>query len=281
MSKAGVLGPSRAASFQRDICKMLREVADGRRNLRETFESFVLLSACACSAGAREEEYMAEISRWDKPAADGFAECFALLIDCMEADPFKDMLGPIYMELGSSSTQKWGGEFYTSHEVVRMMAKLTVGDVTVPLDRPVSFCEPASGSGGMMLACAEHMVERGFSPLNMEVTCMDISKLACDMCYVNLSLCGIPAQIVHGNTLSLQTWGGWRTVTWAMRKGLLADKDLAFYRLLKGIVQDVAPSADPISSVIGKEEQTEIAKDVQAAVNAKGQFGFSFDEVAA
>jgi hypothetical protein len=273
-------GPSAAKEFRKELGGLLTGISQGRRNLRETFESFVLLTACACSAGNREEEYLREIARWDTESQSLFPKCFELLVACMEAEPLQDMLGPIYMELGSASTQKWGGEFYTPLSVGKLMARMTLGDFKVPIDRPLSFCEPACGSGGMILAAAETMIERGYSPLNMEVTCVDVSKLACDMCYVNLTLSGIPAQVIHGNTLSLECWGGWRTVTWPMRRGQLAGKELELFRLLTSVTEVAAKIEASQPVVIPDFEQVAIVEAVEAATNSEGQMEL-FGEVAA
>jgi hypothetical protein len=34
------------------------------------------------------------------------------------------------------------------------------------------------------------------------------------MCYINTTLWSIPTVVIHGNTLSLETWGAWPN--WAM-----------------------------------------------------------------
>ena len=50
------------------------------------------------------------------------------------------------------------------------------------------------------------MIERGYNPsTQMLVTCMDIDSLCCDMAYIQLTLLGIAASIVHGDTLSMTT----------------------------------------------------------------------------
>ena len=166
----------------------------------------------------REEEYLAEAGQYDRDELQLFAEAFAALTLAMDAEPFTDLMGPIYMEWSSRSSQKWGGEFYTPHDVCKLMAKCTLGGLQMPQDRPLSICEPACGAGAMMLATVGELVELGYSPINTQVTCIDISRLACDMCYINMTLWGIPATVIHGNTLSLETWGGWRNCWWGVAK---------------------------------------------------------------
>ena len=49
----------------------------------------------------------------------------------------------------------------------------------------------------------------------MRVTAQDISKVGCDMAYVNLTLWGIPAHIVWGDTLRNTVNNSWKNVHWA------------------------------------------------------------------
>ena len=189
--------------------------ADGRTPL-DAFRSFVLCAACSLSLGTREPEYLDEIRRWPN-ATPTFPKAMAALVDEMETSraPFSDLLGPIYMELGSKSTRDWGGEFYTPEALSKAMAKMLMPSIeSIPKGKILTVCEPASGAGSMVLALADHMVDIGLSPLNMRVTCVDVSRVACDMCFINMSLWGIPAVVVHGNTLSLEQHAAWRTWCW-------------------------------------------------------------------
>ena len=48
----------------------------------------------------------------------------------------------------------------------------------------------------------------------IRVTASDISPTACDMSLINFTLWGIPAEVCHQNTLSLETWGHWQNIHW-------------------------------------------------------------------
>jgi hypothetical protein len=43
------------------------------------------------------------------------------------------------------------------------------------------------------------------------VTAVDVDEKAAHMAYIQLSLLGVPAIVIHGNTLSLQEWSHWYT----------------------------------------------------------------------
>ncbi|ENE7724980.1 hypothetical protein ABNZ70_004851, partial [Salmonella enterica] len=58
--------------------------------------------------------------------------------------------------------------------------------------------------GGMIVAMAEAMLEAGFNPQKqMMVYCVDIDPVAAMMCYIQLSLMGIPAIVATGNSLTV------------------------------------------------------------------------------
>lgn len=179
-----------------------------RHGARETFASFCQLAACALAAGTREEEYLAAARRFDRAELDAFAQALALLVGAMEISPFEDLLGPAYMDSLGRQGQQWRGEFHTPAPVCRLMARLLVGDCSgLPATGPVTVCEPACGSGAMILAlveaCPPELRRR------LRVTAIDISRTACDMCFINTTLWGVPCRVHHGNALSLEFWAAW------------------------------------------------------------------------
>jgi hypothetical protein len=175
----------------------LKAAADHGHSLPEVFRGFVHLAACAVSGSQREPEYLEEAKRWKPEQLQSFSHALATLVDEMEDRPYADLVGRFYQEEAQSKgARDGGGEFYTPACISKLLAQLTVGDP--PADRPM----------------AEVLKERGISVSRMRATCIDVSRVACDMCFLNLSLWGIPAQIVHGNSLSLEVWGSWRTFFW-------------------------------------------------------------------
>ncbi|MEN4793565.1 hypothetical protein ACQV2E_19575 [Pantoea allii] len=57
----------------------------------------------------------------------------------------------------------------------------------------------------MVIAFAEEFAQRGYSPHEqLWVSVTDVDQLAADMSYVQLSLCGIPAEVITGNALTLE-----------------------------------------------------------------------------
>ena len=245
--------------------------SDFRTTPGEIFRTFVLIAACTLSMGQRETEYLQAVKGFTKPQHKAIAQTFAQMIEAMEKSTYRDLLGPIHMELGAKSTRDALGEFYTPIEVSRMMAQMTIRIDDLPKDRPFSIMEPSSGAGQMVLCAAEVLVEQfGLSPLNMKATSVDVSRTACDMCFINLSLWGLPGVVIHGNTISLEQWGSWTTPTYHMARGRETAKGAKFLRVLDELntLMDSNAPAEP--------EPIPTIEEIAATLNKKGQYGFDF-----
>lgn len=67
----------------------------------------------------------------------------------------------------------------------------------------VTLNEPSCGSGGMVIATARAMLEKGIDyQKKLKVIAQDLDWKAVYMCYVQLSLYGIDAEVIQGNTLT-------------------------------------------------------------------------------
>ena len=192
-----------------------RKILEGmahRHDLRRVFEAFTRLAACALAAQSREAEYLEEAKRWRKPELEMFAQALRALTMEMEARPFEDLLGGCYLEFAlSSQGQRWNGEFHTPKTVCDLVAQMTIDDwASLPVDRPITVCEPACGAGVMILslaqACPSEVRRR------LRVTAIDINRTACDMTFINTTLWGIPTRVIHGNTLSSEYWAAWSNI---------------------------------------------------------------------
>jgi hypothetical protein len=73
----------------------------------------------------------------------------------------------------------------------------------------ITVSEPACGAGGMVLAFANEMRKQEVNPAEkLFAQCTDIDRVAGFMCYLQLSLWHIPAQVIIGNTLTME----WREI---------------------------------------------------------------------
>jgi type I restriction-modification system DNA methylase subunit len=194
-----------------DFRKILKRISH-RHDTRSVFEAFTRLAACALAAQTREAEYLEEAERWERPDLDLFVEALGALVAEMETRPFEDIIGGCYMEFAlSQKGQQWNGEFHTPKTICDLMARMTLGDMDSLLaEGHISVCEPACGAGAMILSLAEACppeVRR-----RLRVTAIDVSRIACDMTFINTTLWGIPTRVIHGNSLSTECWAAWSNI---------------------------------------------------------------------
>ncbi|WP_340621905.1 N-6 DNA methylase [Xenorhabdus siamensis] len=150
-----------------------------------------------------EEEYFNIIGRYEKKDVEQFSHLLAHVVLGLERE-MCDFLGKIFMslELGDSRM----GQFFTPFHVSELMAKLIIGNPEPQIKQHgyITVSEPTAGAGGMVIATAKILLEQGYNPSqHMLAVCTDIDITAARMCYVQLSLLGIPAIVNVGNSLIL------------------------------------------------------------------------------
>ena len=177
-----------------------------------TLCSFLTLSMCALSAGRYEALYLEEVKQWNDAQHLLMTETLANLIGAMETAPYTDLLGEVYTEWSWNKDKQRTGEYYTPQHICDLMAQITMG--APPKERPITMCKPACGSGRMILAGAKCLSQQGVNPNEMWVQATDLSKYACYMTFINTTFWGIPAQVIHGNSLSLETFATFENTFW-------------------------------------------------------------------
>ncbi|MEE3350194.1 MAG: N-6 DNA methylase [Candidatus Gastranaerophilaceae bacterium] len=106
------------------------------------------------------------------------------------------------MELGFGNARK--GQFFTPYSVSKLMAEINVGNIENIADRElITLSEPCSGSGGIIIAFAESLKEKDYNYQNkLFVEAIDIDEMCFMMTYIQLSLYGIAARVMLGDTLA-------------------------------------------------------------------------------
>ncbi|WP_144106769.1 N-6 DNA methylase [Paraburkholderia sp. BCC1886] len=215
-----------------ELIKAMREFSL-RHSLFNVFSDFIEISAIALSNkfhlsefDRREKRYFEIIGKYTKEELNRLAKMFAhlqqLYQDRIEQNGqpgmakyrmqgLGDVLGEIYMELELGSDR--AGQFFTPYTVSFMMAQMTIGDgKSIREQGFIELHEPACGSAGMVVATADAMHQVGLNyPQHMHAVCIDIDPRCVHMAYVQLSLLGVAATIVHGNALTLEQWDTWYT----------------------------------------------------------------------
>lgn len=177
-------------------------------------------------ADEREKRYLQIIKKYTPDMqnllAEVFAKIFVLLSNQVNpAVGFADYLGELYMRSDTSNSK--AGQFFTPYCVSKMCAECSIDphrvEQAIENDEVLTFSEPACGSGGMIIAAADTLYYKyqfNYSR-NMLVECSDIDSRCVHMCYLQLSLAGIPAIIFRRNTITMETRDRWETPTYIMQ----------------------------------------------------------------
>ncbi|EMQ9924755.1 N-6 DNA methylase [Enterobacter hormaechei] len=203
--------PRRMMSIEDARRQFVSVFRDTARNLRRwaVFSDFITLAASELDMArirtpenfARSREICAKYGEND---ISNMHELFGLMICALEAK-FHDFLGAIFMELELGDDRN--GQYFTPYNVQSLLARLLMPDVDETIRREgfVTVSDPASGAAGMIVAYAEYLLEAGYNPSEqMFGSCIDIDPIAADMAFIQLSLLGIPAEVVTGNALTMQ-----------------------------------------------------------------------------
>ena len=221
-----------------DSCKKLVKSLQSvsySHSIYEVFQDWLAISAIAISNAVdwkqqkqREEVYMEIIQKYTKSEQEKLAEAFAQLVLALQHEQDihgpTDILGQVFHALELHS--KYKGQFFTPPHVCEMMGMIALDGEnlarTIEKKGYITVCEPCIGSGGMVLGTAKAMANQKMNyQTQMLVTGIDIDMKCVQMAYLQLSLLGIPAVIIHGNSLTNEEWSRWYTPAyiiglWAM-----------------------------------------------------------------
>jgi hypothetical protein len=220
----------------RDILKKLESVQNIRHvGLREIFGDFCTIAMAAYhnlhySIGGRavpehyraahdklESDFTDTLAKYDKDgkAHDIFSNALAALVLAMNESPF-DYLGKIYMdaEIGNKSNS----QFFTPSHICEMMAAMTIHDKD-EFDQQVSergyigMADPCCGSGAMTIGLVKVLSKYGVEGLGgkLLVLLTDIDYTCVKMAFVQMSILGVAARVVWGDSLSLRVDGQYHT----------------------------------------------------------------------
>lgn len=208
---------NRNGDHAREMGRLI-ETLSHRHRPHQVFADFCEMSALSISnafdkaqSETREARYLQIVKGYSAEEVALFPQLLGHLTDWLEGG-MDDCLGKLFMQLELGN--HWKGQFFTPFEIARLMAQMTVGDVRAQVQEQgfITVCEPAAGAGGMLIAMADTIAEQGMNFQKvMHATAIDVDATAVHMCYVQLSLLGVPAVVLHGNALSAETWGHWLT----------------------------------------------------------------------
>lgn len=180
---------------------------DTSRRTDVVFRDFLTLSTYAIMqpfyrSPDIEQKYMNIVSKYTQEQANDFSQMLALLVNALE-QKYQDFLGQIYMRLNLGNVKT--GQFFTPYSVSKMMSEITFLENKDNIENQelITLSEPCCGSGGIIIAYAETMKNHNINfQKKLFVEAIDIDELCFQMTYIQLSLYGISARVMLGDTLA-------------------------------------------------------------------------------
>lgn len=250
MSKRKVPKPKCSGTHRKNFIKLLEQTAR-TTSTWNVFNDFIALSALSISNSSdtyhianseevwnkREQRYLDIINQYNQNTRSLFPQMFNELVSELQdaaTSHYTDVLGELFGELGFHD--KWRGQFFTPQHISDLMALTTISsDITANAIKERGFftiCEPCCGAGSLIIGAINAMREMNINhSKQLLVVANDIDERCVLMCYIQLSLYGVPAIVLQQNTLSEQTYGspwftpvfvfdGW---TWKAQRALSQD----------------------------------------------------------
>lgn len=199
----------------------LTESLSYRHSAYNTLADFFEIAAIVISQQAdltnyppREKRYHEIIKKYNKEEVDILVKLFAetwSVLTHMTEEGFGDYLGELYMQSGTKS--ELAGQYFTPYHIAHCMAQMAFSGDDPRLNDILTLNEPTCGSGVMVLATADALWSKNVNyTRHLFVVATDIDPRCVHMCYVQLSLAGIPAIIEQRDALTQKLIGEtWKT----------------------------------------------------------------------
>lgn len=210
---------AKKSSYKDELVAEIKSLSQSY-GLNTVFTTFLEITATSIAAQMDpvnatecEKRYKEIVSKLEPETLSSYARMLALLYLVTrehEDDPC-DILGDIYHELRLNN--EWNGQFFTPDHICRLMAQLlNPVDALPDKEEPVLINEPTCGSGAMVIGAVWAMKQQNFDFRRKSFfVAQDIDIRCVWMTYIQLSLYGIPAVVIHGNTLTMEEWSRWYT----------------------------------------------------------------------
>ena len=197
---------------QKELVKKFEVFTSKGRSRWQVWSDWITISAIAVSNATdkshfdeREQQYMTIVKKYTKQEVDTFADMFSLLVMALEDDPEQDFLGELYMCLGLGNDH--AGQFFTPYHLCEFMSAVTTPAEEFQQkigDRGwVAVCDPTCGAGALLVAFANECRKKGINyQTDVLFVAQDIDYIVGMMCYLQMSLLGMPGYVVIGDTLA-------------------------------------------------------------------------------
>lgn len=146
--------------IEKEFLDVFNELCIGRSSW-QVWENLMSAMACALANAidktlptytAREKEYAKCVEQLG--GVEKLRICFRIVVKAFQQKPDQDFLGKLYMRL--ELRNHWKGQFFTSYDVCKCMAEITIQDNVQKLQNKewISINDPACGAGATLIAMA-------------------------------------------------------------------------------------------------------------------------------
>jgi type I restriction-modification system DNA methylase subunit len=191
----------------KEFVKLLENLKPSKHSY-EVFSDWLVMAAATLYAWKKdqavEDEYNNIAKQYTKEEIEKHAHLLAITVDALE-EREQDFLGEVFTFGGYTNDRN--GQFFTPYNISKMMADMIIGENDLPEYRVCKINDPTCGAGGMLIAGAMVLKERGFNYQRDALFIgQDIDARCARMAFIQLSLLGVPAVIHCMNTLSMKTF---------------------------------------------------------------------------
>ena len=137
------------------------------------------------------------LDRYSRDEGEEFGRLLGLYVDATEAEPFRDILGEVFMRLDVKSVA--AGQYFTPACIAEAMARMSFNreefERLVREKDEVTVCDPCVGSGVMLLAFAKvvHQEFGRWGTNRLRLYGTDIDQRCVHMCRIQLRMNGLDA----------------------------------------------------------------------------------------
>ena len=149
-----------------------------------------------------EDRYLEAIEGYSRDQLNMMGGMMQMTLRAHEIE-FGDFLGEIAGENNFLNSNL--GQVFTPHALCKLLAEISMANARETLDEKgiIKVSDPAAGSGNMLIATAEVLMNKGIDPRSAVVfDATDVSRNAFNMSFIQLCALGLQANVKHGNTLS-------------------------------------------------------------------------------
>lgn len=182
----------------------------GKHNVIDLFRDFVVMYAIAIKNAVNyeqkyEDEYLKIVQKYSNEEIEIILQLIDELIYLLlKGDKLRDVLGEIYQQIGANSNRI--GQVFTPRHIANAMAKMILNTEELSKKEYISIGDPTCGAGVLLIEAANVLNEDNIDyKKKVFMIGQDLDFICVCMTYIQLSIYGIPAAVIYGNTLTQET----------------------------------------------------------------------------